>query len=52
MLFGPYGLFAYPMSMITTVGKTYSEMETVGKMFIGHLRAYSPRIMMMMIYNI
>jgi len=48
MLVGTYGLFAHPMSTITTVGKTYSEMEIGGKIFVGHLRDFSPRIMMKM----
>jgi len=42
MLVGTYRLFAHLMSMITTVGNTYSEMETGGKMFVGHLGLYRP----------
>jgi len=53
MFIGTYGIFAHPMSMITTVGKylAYWEMETGGKMFVGHLRAFSPRIMLMMMIS-
>jgi len=49
MFIGTYGIFAHPMSMITTVRQhLYSEVETGGKMFVGYLWAFSPRIMMMM----
>jgi len=54
MFVGNYGLFAYPMSMITTVGipYTYSEMEKCGKMFVGQLRAFRLQIMMMVMKGI
>jgi len=44
MFVGTYGLFANLMSLITTVGKHLLGNDTGGKMFVEHLRAFSPRI--------
>jgi len=52
MFVGTSGLFAHPMSMITTVGKHLLGNGDSGKIFVGHLRAFSPRNMIIMMITL